>query len=110
MTPRNNLSYDVTLSFNPTRIYRCRHHNRNDVGATSNGETLNQTHNNQNLNPNGVAATDYKGSKDVGRPLDSSLLGSDKIHGPKTKICCRSTVGAHNTSISYSNMSSICIK
>jgi hypothetical protein len=63
----------------------CHHHGRNDGGATSRGETLNKTHNNQSLNHNGAAATDYKGSRDVGTPLEAPLLGSDMIHGSKTK-------------------------
>jgi hypothetical protein len=65
----------------------CRHHGRNDDGATSGGETLDKTHNNRSLNANGAVATDYKGSKDVGTPL----LGSDMIHGSKTKIQCHNT-------------------
>jgi hypothetical protein len=64
---------------------RCHHHGRNDGGTTSERETLNKTQNNQILNPNGVADTDYKPSKDVGRPLDAPLLGSNMIHGPKPK-------------------------
>jgi hypothetical protein len=47
--------------------------------------------NNQSLNPNGVAATHYKESRDVGRPLDAPLLGSDMIHMPKDKIRYRNT-------------------
>jgi hypothetical protein len=64
----------------------CRQHSRNDGGATFEGETLDINQNDQNLNPNDVAATDYKGSRGVGRSLDATLLGSDMIHGPKAKI------------------------
>jgi hypothetical protein len=66
----------------------CHHHGRNDGGATSEGETLDKTHNNQSLKPNGVAATDYKGYRDVVTPLDAPLLGLDIIHGSKPKIRC----------------------
>jgi hypothetical protein len=69
----------------------CRHRGRNDGGANSGGETLDKTHNNQKLNPNGAAATDYKGSRDMGTPLDAPLLGSDMIHGSKPKIRCHNT-------------------
>jgi hypothetical protein len=69
----------------------CCHRSRNDGGTTSELETLDKTDNNQNLNPTGVAATDYKGSMDAGTPLDAPLLGSDMIHGPKAKIQCHST-------------------
>jgi hypothetical protein len=76
----------------------CHHYGSNDGGATSGGETLDKTHNNQNLNTNGVAAPDYKGSRNVGTPLDAPLLGSDKIDGPKAKIRCHSTwIGSGNS-------------
>jgi hypothetical protein len=64
----------------------CHQHGRNDGGATSRGETLDKTHNNQNLNPNGVAATDYKGSRDVERSLYAPLLGSGMIHNSKANM------------------------
>jgi hypothetical protein len=69
----------------------CRHHDRNDGDTIFGGETLDKTHNNQSLNPNGVVATDYKGSRDVGTPLHALLLGSDMIHGSKPKIRCHSS-------------------
>jgi hypothetical protein len=73
----------------------------NDGGTTSGGETLDRTHKNQILNPNGVVATDYKGSRDVGRPLDAPLLGSDMIHDPKAKIWCHSTGIGNIISVSF---------
>jgi hypothetical protein len=45
----------------------CHHHGRKDGSGISGGETLNKTHNNQSLNPNGAVTTDYKGSRDMGR-------------------------------------------
>jgi hypothetical protein len=66
-------------------------HGRNNGGATSERETLDKTHNNQSLNPNGATATDYKGSRDMGTPLDAPLLGSDMIHRPKATIRCHNT-------------------
>jgi hypothetical protein len=69
----------------------CHHNGRNDGGATSGGETLDKTHNNQSLNPNGMVAIDYKGSRNVGTSLDAPLLGLDMIHGPKAKIRCHNT-------------------
>jgi hypothetical protein len=76
----------------------CYHCDRNDGGATSRGETLDKTPNNQSLNPNGAVATDYKGSRDVGRPLDALLLGSDMIHSPNAKMWC------HNTWIGFGKL------
>jgi hypothetical protein len=64
----------------------CHHHGRNDGDAIFGGETLDKTHNNQSLNPNGVVATDYKGPRDVGTPLEAPLLGSNMIHESKPKI------------------------
>jgi hypothetical protein len=58
----------------------------NDSDATSEGEILDKNHNYQSLNPNGAAVIDYKGSRDVGRPLDTPVLGLDMIHDPKAKI------------------------
>jgi hypothetical protein len=69
----------------------CRHHSRNDGGATTRGETIDKNHNYQSINPNGVAATNYKGSRDVVNPLDAPLLGLDMIHDPKAKIWCHVT-------------------
>jgi hypothetical protein len=71
----------------------------NDGDATSRGETLDKTHNNQSINPNGAVATDYKGLEDVGTPLDTPLLGSNMIHGSKPKIRCHITwTGSQNLS------------
>jgi hypothetical protein len=81
----------IMISHNPWRMSSCHRRGRNDGGATSGGETLNKTHNNQSLNTNGVVATDYKGSIDMGTLLDTPLLGSDMIHGRKAKIRCHST-------------------
>ena len=39
----------------------------------------------QNLNPNGVAAAVYEDSRVVQDPLDSPLMGSHTIQGPKTE-------------------------
>jgi hypothetical protein len=75
----------ITISHNPWRMSSCHHHDRNDGRTTFRGETINKTHNNQSLNSNGVAATNYKGSRDVRTALDAPLLGSDMIHGPKYK-------------------------
>jgi hypothetical protein len=58
----------------------------NDGNGTSGGETLDKTHNNKSLNPTGAAATDYKGSRGMGRHLDIPLLGSDMIHDPKANM------------------------
>jgi hypothetical protein len=58
----------------------------NDGDDTSRGETLDKTHNNKSLNPTGAAATNYKGSRDMGRHLDIPLLGSDMIHNPKANM------------------------
>jgi hypothetical protein len=46
----------------------------------SGGETHDKTHNNDNLNPNMVAATH---NIVLGRPLGMPLLGPDMIHDPK---------------------------
>jgi hypothetical protein len=59
----------------------CHHHGRKDGDTISRGETLDKTHDNQSLNPNGIVATNYKGSRGMGTPLDAPLLGSDMIHG-----------------------------
>jgi hypothetical protein len=69
----------------------CRHHGKNDGSTTSRRENLDKTHNNQSLNPNGVAATNYKGSREVGTHLDAPLLGSNMINGSKAKIQCHNT-------------------
>jgi hypothetical protein len=45
----------------------CHHHGGNDGSATSGGETLEKTHNNESLYPNGAVTTNYKGYRDVGR-------------------------------------------
>jgi hypothetical protein len=85
----------ITISNNPWRTSNCRHHGKIDGGTSSGGEILDKTHNNQSLNPNGVASTHYKGSRDVGRLLYAPLLGLDMIHGAKAKakakIRCRNT-------------------
>jgi hypothetical protein len=48
-----------------------------------------------------VVVIDYKGSRDVGTPLDAPLLGSDMIHGPKAKIRCHNTwIGSGNLTFS----------
>jgi hypothetical protein len=39
----------------------------------------------QNPNSNGVAATDYKGSRDMQVSLVLNTNGLDTIHGPKAK-------------------------
>jgi hypothetical protein len=54
----------------------------NDVGASFKQETLNKTHNNQNLNPNVVTVV----HNIVERPLDTPILGSDMIDGQRAKI------------------------
>jgi hypothetical protein len=46
----------------------------------SEGETHDKAHNNNNLNPNMVAAAH---NIDLGRPLGMPLLGLDMIHDPK---------------------------
>jgi hypothetical protein len=81
----------MTSHLNPWWMSSRRHRGRNDSGATFGGETLNKTYNNKNLNPNGVVTTDYKGFRDMGRPMDTLLLGSDMIHSLKDKIWCRNT-------------------
>jgi hypothetical protein len=81
----------ITISHNPWWMSSCLHSSRNDGGATFGGETLDKTHNNQSLSPSGVAAIDYKGSRDVGTPLDAPLLGSDMKHAWKPKIWCHNT-------------------
>jgi hypothetical protein len=44
----------ITISHNPWWMASCHHHDRNDGDATSGGETLDKTNNNQSINHNMV--------------------------------------------------------
>jgi hypothetical protein len=74
-----------------TSLITMSNNGRNNGGATSGGETLDKTHNNQSLNPNGVASTDSKGSRYVVNTPGRTSIGL----GQDTRATGQNTMSQH---------------